>query len=461
MPTVTVAQMTKKDRTNNVDQDPVARLRETFPWPANRPDVKPPSQNQGWLGDGTDLLLADRLSNDSRLVVELGAWLGMSTRFIADHAPNATVISVDHWQGSPEHRTRDEYRSMLPSLYETFLALNWRYRDQVIPLRMSTLEGLQAVADHGLEPDLIYIDAEHSDQAVSAELQLAHQLFPRAELAGDDYDWQGVQNAVERFAREEGLRVERVGARGWRLAERAAASVNGTAARGRSRSGQVVLVPHLHVIEPPCEQALKELEMAGVRVVRRVGASAIDVVRNEMLSDALHDGFESMMFVDADMGFAAADAIRLLDRPEPVVAGVYAKKGPREVTSAFVDEVKQIVFGPEAPGLYPLRYAATGFLRIRADVLRLMITKLKLPLCNTRWGRGIWPFFQSLITKTGENEFHYLGEDWAFSHRLAQIGITPMADTSFRLYHFGPYGYSWEDVGSERQRYQTYNLQIG
>jgi hypothetical protein len=463
MPTVTAAQTLEETRTRITEPngDGLAHLQRAFPWPDRRPDIKPPSQNQGWLGEGTDQLLASVLSNDTRLVVELGAWLGMSTRFIADHAPNATILSVDHWHGNPEHQARDEYRSMLPTLYDTFLALNWRYRDQIVPLRMSTLDGLRTVAEYGLKPDLIYVDAEHSDQAVSAELDLARRLFPKAELVGDDYDWQGVQNAVDRFARDEGLRVERIGARGWKLAEPSLAHLNGTAAKEKSRSSQAVLVPHLHVIEPQCEQALKELEMAGVVVVRRQGASAIDVARNEMLSDALHDGFDSIMFIDADMGFAAADAIRLLDRPEPVVAGIYAKKGPREVTSAFAEGINQIIFGPEAPQLYPLRYAATGFLRVKADVLRLMIEKLKLPLCNTRWGRGVWPFFHSIITRTGENEYHYLAEDWAFSHRLGQIGITPLADTSIRLYHFGPYGYSWEDVGSERERYRTYNLQLG
>ena len=46
----------------------------------------------------------------------------MSSRLILDHALNAVLISVGHWRGSPEHRGRDEFRSMLPTLYETFLS---------------------------------------------------------------------------------------------------------------------------------------------------------------------------------------------------------------------------------------------------------------------------------------------------------------------------------------------------
>jgi hypothetical protein len=221
------------------------------------------------------------------------------------------------------------------------------------------------------------------------------------------------------------------------------------------------MVPHMNGIEWECEQALQRLEQAGVRVVRRAGCSAIDVARNEMLSDALHDGAESMLFIDSDVGFEPADALRLLARPEPVVGGVYAKKKQRELASEFAEGVKTILFGPDAVGPYPLKYAATGFLRVRAGVLRRMIAELRLPRCNTHWGRGVWPFFMPMIVPHGKDKVHYLAEDWAFSYRLAQIGITPLADTSVRLWHWGRYGFSWEDAGSDVKRYRSYSYELG
>jgi hypothetical protein len=190
------------------------------------------------------------------------------------------------------------------------------------------------------------------------------------------------------------------------------------------------------------------------------GCSAIDVARNEMASDALHDQAEAILFIDSDIGFSPQDALRLLDRPEPVVAGVYAKKSLRALACTFADDLKEVLFGPEAPCLYPLRYAATGFLRIRAEVLRRMIAELDLPLCNTHWGCGVWPFFQPMIVPQGLGKWHYLGEDWAFSHRLSQINVTPLADTSFRLWHWGRYGFTWEDAGSTIRRYRSYNYRL-
>jgi len=129
-----------------------------------------------------------------------------------------------------------------------------------------------------------------------------------------------------------------------------------------------------------------------------------------------------------------------------VVAGVYMKKGKPELASSFDPDLDEIAFGPAVLGLYPLEYSAGGFLRIKIDVLCRMIEQLDLPLCNAMWEEGYWPFFQPMIVPFGvDGHFHYLSEDFAFSHRLRQMGITPMADTSARLTHIGPHGYTWED----------------
>lgn len=226
--------------------------------------------------------------------------------------------------------------------------------------------------------------------------------------------------------------------------------------RSPGRSKAVVLVPHLSGVEWECEQGLQRLERAGVRVVRMGGSSAIDLARCVLASDVLHDGFETILFIDADLGFDASDALRLLARPEPVIAGIYVKKARRELASIFAEGITEVIFGPEAKGLYPLKYAATGFLRIRACVLQRMIEELELPLCNARWSRGLWPFFQPLTVPLDDGQMHYLSEDWAFSHRLSQLGITPLADTSIRLWHYGRYGFGWEDAGADSPRHSSY-----
>ncbi|HEV3339133.1 MAG TPA: class I SAM-dependent methyltransferase [Pirellulales bacterium] len=108
---------------------------------------------------------------DRARLVELGSWLGLSTRFIADRAPNAVIVAVNHWRGSAEHLNDTNLQDLLPILYETFLNRCWRLRDRIIPLRMNTLEALDEIAGCGLCPDLVYLDADHSYEAVRADLE--------------------------------------------------------------------------------------------------------------------------------------------------------------------------------------------------------------------------------------------------------------------------------------------------
>ena len=54
----------------------------------------------------------------------------------------------------------------------------------------------------------------------------------------------------------------------------------------------------------------------------------------------------------------------------------------------------------------------------------------------------------------------YLAEDFAFSERARQCGFKIYADTRIRLYHFGDYGFSWEDAGESTTRYESYRFRI-
>jgi GT2 family glycosyltransferase/tetratricopeptide (TPR) repeat protein/2-polyprenyl-3-methyl-5-hydroxy-6-metoxy-1,4-benzoquinol methylase len=204
---------------SNDNVDKVGTLAGEHPWPARKPTVAPPTGTDGWLEDGAREILRSVLSPTTKLVVELGTWLGKSTRFIADNAPNARVIAIDHWQGSPEHQKRAEWREMLPNLYESFLAMSWDYRERIIPLKMTTEDGLRLVARYGLSPDVIYVDSDHSYEAVKGDLELALQFFPKAIILGDDCDEAGASAALDEIARVNNKSIEFAGTnwRAWRL----------------------------------------------------------------------------------------------------------------------------------------------------------------------------------------------------------------------------------------------------
>src|ERR1019366_2044126 len=172
------------------------QLRNLFPYPNRNNAVA--TCSHGWLRAGTMAALRAHLGPETRVVVELGSWLGKSTRYVAKHAPSATVIAVDHWCGSAEHHLQPVWRAMLPELYETFVVNCWKYRERIIPLRMSTLGGMELIASLGIVPDLVYIDAGHDTKSVLDDLSTALRLFPNARLVGDDFDASCVEAAVER-----------------------------------------------------------------------------------------------------------------------------------------------------------------------------------------------------------------------------------------------------------------------
>jgi hypothetical protein len=96
----------------------------------------------------------------------------------------------------------------------------------------------------------------------------------------------------------------------------------------------VVLVPFIGFIHQECEEALKELERRGYPVRRVGGYAAIDQGRNQMATDALLDGFEETLWIDADVGFHPDSVERLRSHPHPIVCGVYPQKGGQGADTA-------------------------------------------------------------------------------------------------------------------------------
>jgi len=228
-------------------------------------------------------------------------------------------------------------------------------------------------------------------------------------------------------------------------------------------SACVILVPAFSQPVGKCEEGLRELEKRGYPIRRARGFSAIDQGRNQMASDALHAGFAETMWIDTDIGFDADSVERLRSHGLPIVCGLYPQPGARSIACQLLPGTKKVIFGEEG-GLMEIMYAAAGFLHVRREAYELIRDKLKLPLCNTRFGAGMWPFFQSFATENpdlgAKIRHRYLTEDFAFSHRARESGLKIMADAGIRLWRVGSYGYGWEEAGSDSERFDTYYFHI-
>jgi len=211
-------------------------------------------------------------------------------------------------------------------------------------------------------------------------------------------------------------------------------------------SRHVVKVPVHRFVDVDTYDCLRGLEDLGVRVDYSKGASAIDLTRSVLATDAIKEGLESILFIDSDMFFNPADAVRLLLSDAPVIAGAYAAKklGNGQINADVYPGTTSIKMGDWAIEPTPVRKVGAGFMRIKTSLLIKIRDELRLPYCRMAHTYA-WPFFQPVVVQE-DGETRYLAEDYAFCWRCHQVGVAPLLDTSFRLYHLGEYAYGWEEA---------------
>jgi len=157
----------------------------------------------GWMSAEELAFLAERAQTCQR-VIEVGSWLGRSTRALADHCPG-TVWAVDDWRGDPGVLD-DPINHLLAAMggpdatreLFTVALLDHLTTGRVQLLTLPSVEAAtQLGAAYGSGFDLIFVDASHDYPSVRADL-LAYRPLVRAGglLCGHDRGWTGVAQAV-------------------------------------------------------------------------------------------------------------------------------------------------------------------------------------------------------------------------------------------------------------------------
>ncbi|MDY3554651.1 hypothetical protein R5W24_003777 [Gemmata sp. JC717] len=222
----------------------------------------------------------------------------------------------------------------------------------------------------------------------------------------------------------------------------------------------VVLVPVDTSIDPACDDALRGLEHRGYTVRRVRGHSAADSARNQMATDALADGFDELIWIDPDVVFRPDDVDALRANGWPLACALYPKPGLREFACTFLPSTPAVTFG-KAGGLIPVLHGGFGFAYTRREVYDGVRQRFHLPTLNRQFGKPLVPYFAPFWVGAGDaDRARYLTEDFAFCERARQAGFEVIADTRIRLWHVGPYRYSWEDAGSDKQRFGTYTFYL-
>ncbi len=209
------------------------------------------------------------------------------------------------------------------------------------------------------------------------------------------------------------------------------------------------------------QRELRATSNVSLTVHMRDGDALITRARANLVTLFLNDPTAThLLFVDADIGFTPQQVFRLIESGGDVVAGVYPIKrvnwnkakraldaGRPDVPSAALDYVLEIE-NPDhvvvVNGFARVRFAGTGFLMIRRQVLEQMCGYPGYaPLQFFRehshdalaGSPNRFALFECMIDPdTGT----YLSEDFAFCKRWTDLGGQIWADLDSRLDHVGP-----------------------
>lgn len=154
----------------------------------------------GWMSAAELAFLhqrAGQLQSGQRWV-EVGSWKGRSFSAVALGLPSGChLAAVDHWRGSDDTREQDFPEALRPgrSVFRQFLNLladlSEMRPDIVFEMHVGTH------LDCRLQGDVVFLDAEHSEEATAAAL--AHwwaNLRPGGSLYGHDYCIPSVRDAL-------------------------------------------------------------------------------------------------------------------------------------------------------------------------------------------------------------------------------------------------------------------------
>jgi len=177
-----------------------------------------PFDPHGWGGESP--VFRELISQvKPRLIIEVGTWKGASALEMAavtrDLNLTTQIVCIDTWLGAlefwadqsdPARYLSLQLQNGYPTVYYQFLAnvCHRGFQDRIVPFPQTASIAALWFRYYGLAADLIYLDASHEEEDVYRDLcDYWAVVATNGVLFGDDYSWDGVRLAVERFAREE------------------------------------------------------------------------------------------------------------------------------------------------------------------------------------------------------------------------------------------------------------------
>ena len=156
---------------------------------------------QGWFHEG-DITLYRQLVDmipDGGKIIELGVWKGRSLCSVADiiKRKNLIVYAVDTFKGSTNEAKEHEEAGKidLEALFRSYIA---EFGIEAKIYSMTTDEAASIINE---KFDLIFIDADHSFNAITSDLK---NWIPKCKgiIAGHDYELKSIKDAVDKVFKD-------------------------------------------------------------------------------------------------------------------------------------------------------------------------------------------------------------------------------------------------------------------
>jgi predicted O-methyltransferase YrrM len=169
----------------------------------------------GWMGEA-NLRAIERLAGrvpTLGCIVEVGSFCGRSATAWALSAPNARVHCIDTWELNFENLPPDTLRRLPGDKSRWRGSAERTFREVVFSLEnVVPLKG-RSTDDWDIpRANLVFLDGDHSERAVSSDLEAwSRRLAEHGLLCGDDFRtepaWISVVRAVTDFARTRKLHL--------------------------------------------------------------------------------------------------------------------------------------------------------------------------------------------------------------------------------------------------------------
>ncbi len=123
-------------------------------------------------------------------ILEVGSWEGRSAIFFLNFFPSSKITCIDTFAGSPTGLDRDLFLEAAPESERRFDANTAAFGSRVRKIKGRSVRELNRLSEETESFDLIYIDGDHTRDAVLIDSLLAWKLLrPGGVLIWDDYKW--------------------------------------------------------------------------------------------------------------------------------------------------------------------------------------------------------------------------------------------------------------------------------